>query len=146
MSIVKLNKKVTGPGLHLITSEVQEKLNYFLQNPNVATSGFIYLFCMHTSCALTINEAWDPSAREDLESFLDHLAPENLSFITHTIEGADDSPAHMKSALLQPHLMLAVEKGELIIGRWQGIYLAEFRQNPPQRTLVCKYIPDSIST
>lgn len=105
--------------------------------------GLLHLFLMHTSCALCINEAFDPSAKKDLESFFDHLAPRSLPFITHTAEGPDDSPSHMKSVLLQPGLTLFVgDDGKLEMGQWQGIYLCEFRDNPSARQVRLKFCPD----
>ncbi len=108
-----------------------------------STHGIFHLFCMHTSCALLINEGFDHTAKKDLELFFDYLAPQSLPFIRHTIEGRDDSPAHMKSALLHQHLAFMVEDSELIIGQWQGVFLAEFRNDPHQRTIICKYQPDT---
>ena len=105
-------------------------------------SGILHLFIMHTSCALTISEAYDDSARTDMESFLKHLAPENLGFIEHTAEGPDDSPSHMKSILLQQSLCLPIENGKALLGTWQGIYLAEFRRAPQTRKILVKFLAD----
>ena len=104
--------------------------------------GVLTLFCLHTSCALAINEAHEDSARVDMESFLRHLAPRTLPFITHVSEGADDSPSHMKAVLLQPSLQLIVAGGEMLLGRWQGIFLAEFRASARERTILVKFQPD----
>ncbi|NRA47028.1 MAG: YjbQ family protein [Oligoflexales bacterium] len=98
--------KTTGERFYNITEQVKKEAASH-------NSGVLYLFIMHTSCALTINEAFDDSARTDMEAFLKHLAPENLHFIEHTAEGPDDSPSHMKSILLQQSLCLPVENGEL---------------------------------
>lgn len=142
MTIVKLKKQFTRPGLHLITEDVQKRLSELIDNHSVSKNGVLYLFNPHTSCGLTLNEAWDPTARKDLESFFDHLAPENLPFVEHVLEGPDDSPAHMKSSLLSHTLTLFVQNKDLILGQWQGIYCAEFRTNPPMRSLYIKYQPD----
>ena len=104
-------------------------------------SGIVLLFCPHTSSALTITEAWDPKAKEDLQNFLRHLAPRNLEFIKHKSEGPDDSPSHMKSLILQQSISLIVEQNELLLGQWQGIYLAEFRDNPHMREIWIKTAP-----
>lgn len=139
--IIEINKKIVQSGLHSITKDVNLALEELLKKAGVR-SGILYLFCMHTSCALTINESYDDSAKKDLEKFLNYLAPEDLPFIEHTLEGADDSPAHMKAALLNQHLALAVEDGELVLGRWQGIFLAEFRKRAHQRRVLLKFQPD----
>ena len=76
---------------------------------------------------------FDPDARIDMENFLQHLAPRNLSFITHTAEGPDDSPSHMKSILLNSGLQLFIDNGKLVLGQWQAIYLAEFRDGNHER-------------
>ena len=79
------------------------------------------------------------------QSFMKHLAPRNLNFITHTLEGPDDSPSHMKSILLQSSLAIPVDKGEIFLGRWQGLYLAEFRDQPKRREILLKFIADNYS-
>ena len=124
-----------GENLYSITEEVKQRI----QNKQ---SGILHLFVMHTSCALAISEDYDPSAKKDLESFLKHLAPRSLPFIQHKLEGEDDSPSHMKSALLHQHLACIVEDGELLLGTWQGIFLAEFRDAPHQRKILLKFRPD----
>lgn len=130
-----------GEALYSITKAIRAELPRLLE-AHATDSGVLHLFVMHTSCALLISEDWDPTARQDLETFFKHLAPRNLPFIEHTLEGPDDSPSHMKSALLQQHLGLLVEDGELVLGQWQGVFLAEFRDQPKQRTLVLKFQAD----
>ncbi len=142
MKTVRIQKKINAPGLYSITAEVEESLKKILQNNSIKVSGVLHLFNMHTSSALLINESWDDSAKGDLERFFNYIAPENLPFIEHTLEGPDDSPAHMKTALLNQHLALVVEDSEILLGRWQGIFLAEFRDDPPTRTILLKYQPD----
>lgn len=105
-------------------------------------SGLLIVQNTHTSCGLTINEAFDPLARSDMEEFLKHLAPENLKFIKHTDEGPDDSPSHMKSILLQASLSIIIEKGKLLLGQWQGVYLCEFRRAAKTRRLMIKILKD----
>lgn len=127
-----------GDGLHDITSQVANLLTEIL--PSESQNGLLHLFLQHTSCALTINEAYDPLAAKDMENFLKHLAPENLSFIKHTDEGPDDSPSHMKALLTGHSLTIPVIKGEMQLGQWQGIYLCEFRKDPKQRKLLLSFL------
>lgn len=140
-NIIKLSKKIVQPGFYDITDDIDNILKNKILNKG-STSGVLTLFCMHTSCGLLINEAFDPSARRDMEKFLNHLAPESLPFIEHTLEGPDDSPAHMKSILIHQSLSLIIENKELYLGRWQGIYLAEFRAGQHQREVAIKFQPD----
>ena len=145
MNLYTFSYKTSGENFYEITSS----LNLFFQKEVIPyfkpTSGVLHLFLQHTSCALTISEAYDPSAKKDLESFMKHLAPRNLNFITHTLEGPDDSPSHMKSILLQSSLAVPVNKGEIFLGRWQGLYLAEFRDEPKRREILLKFIADNYS-
>ncbi len=139
--IIKFVKKIVQPGFYNITQELEPLLeNNILKGEKV--SGILTLFCMHTSCALLISEAWDPTAQKDLEKFFNYLAPEHLSFIEHDLEGPDDSPAHMKSALLHQSISLLVENGKIILGQWQGIFLAEFRKSVHERQILMKFQPD----
>jgi len=142
MTLYKFTFETSGEKFYDITS----LLNSFFQKdikPHFQThSGILHLFLQHTSCALTISEAYDPSAKKDLENFMKHLAPRKLNFITHTLEGPDDSPSHMKSILLQNSLSLIVEKNEIFLGKWQGIYLAEFRDQPKYREILLKFSAD----
>jgi secondary thiamine-phosphate synthase enzyme len=131
METLKINTQ--GEGFY----EITDKLKALAAT---ASSEILTIFCPHTSCALTINEAYDPSASEDMVAFLKHLAPRNLHFIKHTLEGPDDSPSHMKAMLLQHSLQLIVENGKLIIGQWQGIFLAEFRDKPHERSVYLKML------
>lgn len=140
-AIIKLVKKLVQPGLYNLTKDIELLLlNKILDSKRI--NGILHLFCMHTSCALLINEAWDDSAKRDLERFFNYLAPTNLPFIEHSMEGEDDSPAHMKSALLHQNLAVIVEQGKLVLGKWQGIFLAEFRKREQERTILLKFQPD----
>ena len=103
-------------------------------------SGILYLFLPHTSCGLLIQESFDPSAKSDMEKFLQHVAPRDLDFIEHTAEGPDDSPSHMKSIMSGHTLTLIIENGQIVLGQWQGIYLAEFRDGKHSRKLHFKFI------
>lgn len=126
----------SGEGFYDITDSVKNTSNELIK----ANEGLFYIFTMHTSCALTINEAFDPSAKADMENFMKHLAPRNLKFITHTAEGPDDSPSHMKSILLNQNLCLPVIDGQIEMGTWQGIYLSEFRDGIKSRKVMLKFI------
>ncbi|MBF0362975.1 MAG: YjbQ family protein [Oligoflexia bacterium] len=137
-NILTLAIKTKGIGFINITDILNEKLNSIADSSN----GILHLFVMHTSCALAISEAFDPSARLDLEKFMDHLAPTNLSFIKHTSEGRDDSPSHMKSLLLHQSLATIVSEGEILLGRWQGIFLCEFREDGANREIILKFCAD----
>ena len=103
-------------------------------------SGLCTLFIRHTSASLIIQENYDPSARADLETFMERLVPENASWITHTLEGEDDMPSHIKSVLTQVSLSIPILDGKLALGTWQGIYLWEHRDRPtPREILVSVY-------
>ncbi len=100
------------------------------------SEGLCTLFIRHTSASLLIQENADPSARQDLESWLNRLVPENDPLYTHTQEGADDMPAHIKSALTATSISIPIANGQLMLGIWQGIYLWEHRYYSGQRELV----------
>jgi secondary thiamine-phosphate synthase enzyme len=94
------------------------------------------LFIKHTSAGLTINENADPSVLVDFEQIFNRIVPENLPFLTHTLEGPDDMPAHIKAALVGSSVTAPIVNGRLALGTWQGIYLCEFRNQARPRTLV----------
>lgn len=121
-------------GFHLITREV---LNHL---PELPQAGVLHLFIQHTSAGLTINENADPSVRTDFESIFNKLVPENMPFLQHTMEGSDDMPAHIKTALTDTSLTIPITDGRLNLGTWQGIYLCEFRNRGGSRRLVATII------
>ncbi len=138
MKSTTLLQRTTGDQFYDVTTLVRQKLaEDLLVEP--LQSGMLHLFLKHTSCALTINEAYDPKAATDMEKFLRHLAPENLSFIEHTDEGSDDSPSHMKAIITGHSLAIPVLSGQLQLGTWQGIYLCEFRKDPKERTILLTF-------
>jgi secondary thiamine-phosphate synthase enzyme len=100
------------------------------------TEGLCTLFIQHTSASLLIQESYDPSARRDLENWLNRLVPENDPLYTHTLEGADDMPAHIKSALTASSVSIPIMAGQLALGTWQGIYLWEHRHQPGRRRVI----------
>jgi secondary thiamine-phosphate synthase enzyme len=119
-------------GFHLITREVLGAI------PRIAEVevGLLYLFIRHTSASLTLNENASPDVRDDFESYFNEVVPEDARYWTHTLEGADDMPAHIKSSLLGPSLTIPVAHGRLALGTWQGIYLCEHRDDGGPRSLV----------
>lgn len=119
-------------GVHLVTQEV---IDHLPELAHVAT-GLLHLHLLHTSAALGLNEAVEPEVRADIENFLDALAPEDSRRYTHSYEGPDDMPAHIKSLLVGPGLTLPIRYGTLALGTWQGIYLCEFRRRAGARRLV----------
>jgi secondary thiamine-phosphate synthase enzyme len=126
-----LNLHPAGRGTHEITAEVARE---------VARSGLrcgvAVVFCRHTSCSLVIMENADPSARRDLEAWLDRLVPEGDPRLTHTLEGPDDMPAHIKMALTRTSESVPFAEGALLLGTWQGIFLWEHRRAPHTREVV----------
>ncbi len=117
-------------GFHLITHEIK---NSFDELPE---TGLLHILIKHTSAAITLNENADPSVREDLRSFSDKLIPENHPVYTHTLEGPDDMPAHIKSSVFGQSLTIPISGHRLNLGTWQGIYLCEFRNSGGNRNLV----------
>lgn len=99
-------------------------------------SGLCTLFIRHTSASLLIQENADPSAKHDLEKWLNRLVPENDPHFTHTDEGADDMPSHIKAALTATSLGIPIINGKLALGTWQGIYLWEHRRSPHTREVI----------
>jgi len=127
---VEITLPAYSRGYHLIDSEIISQL------PDLPEIGILHLFIKHTSAALTINENADPSVRDDFESIMNHLVPENQSYYTHIFEGADDMPAHVKASLLGPELSIPIRNQDLNLGTWQGIYLCEFRNRGGRRKIV----------
>ncbi len=117
-------------GYHIITGEVVSQL------PELPRTGLLHLFIQHTSAAITINEAADPDVLTDFESVFNHLVPENMPFLVHTMEGPDDMPAHIKAAMIGHSITLPITNGQLNLGTWQGIYLCEFRNRASGRKIV----------
>ena len=119
-------------GFHLITEDVLRQIPE-LKRLEV---GLLHVFIKHTSASLTLNENADSSVRDDFESFINHLVPENEPYYTHTYEGSDDMPAHLKSSLLGSSVQIPITNGKLNLGTWQGIYLCEHRNHSRPRKLV----------
>ena len=119
-------------GFHLVTDEVRAALPELGE----VSIGLLHLLIQHTSASLALNEDASPDVRQDFESWFDQAVPEGAPYWTHTLEGEDDMPAHVKAALLGPSLTLPVQEGRLALGTWQGIYLCEHRDHGGQRSLV----------
>lgn len=118
-------------GCHLVTHEVLDHLPKPLPK-----MGMLNLFVKHTSCALSINENADPDVRTDMEKILNRMVKENEPYYDHTLEGADDMPAHAKSSLIGVSITIPITNGRLNLGTWQGIYLCEFRNYGGLRKIV----------
>jgi secondary thiamine-phosphate synthase enzyme len=119
-------------GFHLITRDVVAGVSELEQ----VAVGMLHLLIQHTSASLALNENASPDVRRDFEAWANEAVPERASYWTHTLEGPDDMPAHVKSALFGPSLTLPVSRGHLALGTWQGIYLCEHRDRGGPRSLV----------
>lgn len=109
---------------------------------NAVRVGIFHLFIRHTSASLTLNENASPDVRRDFDAYFDAIVPEDAPYWTHTIEGPDDMPAHIKSSLLGPALTIPISSGRLALGTWQGVYLCEHRDHGGPRTLVATVFGD----
>jgi len=121
-------------GFHLITRLIEEQL------PELPERGLLHLIIKHTSAGITLNENADPSVRDDFESFMNKLIPENHPLYTHVFEGPDDIPAHIKSSLIGAELTIPITNHRLNLGTWQGIYLCEFRNYGGSRKITVTII------
>ena len=119
-------------GFHLVTAEILAQLPE-LKGYRV---GLINIFIHHTSASITVNENADPSVRNDFESFFNDLVAENKPYFTHTYEGSDDMPAHLKASMLGFDITIPIKQGQLNLGTWQGIYLCEHRNQAGARSLL----------
>jgi secondary thiamine-phosphate synthase enzyme len=125
-------------GFHLVTSEIEDGMPELRE----LQVGLAHLFIRHTSASLTLNENASPDVRHDFESWFDAAVPEDAPFWTHTLEGPDDMPAHIKASLLGPALSLPVSGGRLALGTWQGVYLCEHRDRGGPRSLLVTLFGD----
>ncbi|WP_456456247.1 secondary thiamine-phosphate synthase enzyme YjbQ [Nitratifractor sp.] len=116
-------------GVHLITRQIEPEIREI-------STGIAHLFLQHSSASLAINENYDPDVRRDVEHFLRTLIPDGWAGFTHTLEGPDDMPAHMKNILIGSSLTIPVTDGRLALGTWQGIYLLEHREHGGERRIV----------
>lgn len=139
-----LQKKILIPpkprGFHLITSDIINNINII----NTVKNGLLNLFIKHTSASLTINENTDPTVRNDFESHFNQIVPEQQGYYSHTMEGPDDMPAHLKSSILGASINIPITNGKLNLGTWQGIYLCEHRNRGGSRKIIATINGDSI--
>ncbi|MFO8027770.1 MAG: secondary thiamine-phosphate synthase enzyme YjbQ [Opitutales bacterium] len=128
--------QVAAPGKSTVefTSEIEAGLR-----ESGLREGTVTVFCCHTSCSLVIMENADPSARLDLEGFIDRLVPEDDPHFTHTLEGPDDMPSHIKMALTRTAEVIPFVDGRLSLGTWQGVFLWEHRARRHSRRIVLSY-------
>jgi secondary thiamine-phosphate synthase enzyme len=131
---ISINISSKKRGFHLITKEVKNTIGELPKN------GLFHLFIQHTSAGLTINENVDPSVRIDFENFTNQLFPEDHPIYTHTQEGADDMPAHLKTSFIGSSISIPIHNHQMQLGIWQGIYLCEFRNQGGNRKLIATII------
>ncbi len=124
-----------GKGLYPITDLVEEHIRRWR-----VREGMCFLYIQHTSASLVVSENYDPTARQDLEAYLERIAPENQPWHRHTLEGADDSPSHMRAMLTSTSETIPVDDGRLSLGTWQGVYLAEHRARGHRRRILLRVL------
>ena len=122
-----------GKGLDPFTEQVTRRIRQWQ-----VQEGMCYLFCQHTSASLLISENYDPTAKVDMETFMEKLAPENQPWYRHTLEGPDDSSSHLRAMLTPVSLTIPIDAGELSLGTWQGIYLFEHRVQSQRRSVLLR--------
>ncbi|MGB5326016.1 MAG: secondary thiamine-phosphate synthase enzyme YjbQ [Pseudomonadales bacterium] len=127
-----VNLRARSRGFHLVTDELVAAV------PALATvkQGVVHFFIQHSSASLTINENADPDVRGDMERHFLQAVPENAPYYAHTLEGADDMPAHIKASLLGSSVSVPLRDGQLLLGTWQGIWLGEHREHGGARSVV----------
>lgn len=122
-----------GKGLYPFTPKVESLIRQWK-----IEEGMCFLYMPHTSASLVISENYDPSAKADLESFMEHVAPEDQAWHQHTLEGRDDSQSHMRAMLTPTSLAIPIDDGHLSLGTWQGIFLFEHRRRGHQRQVLIR--------
>ena len=132
-----INLSVGSQGLYDFTHKVRQVIE---ETP--INEGLVTLFIRHTSASLLLQENADPAARRDLEAWLNRLVPENDPLYTHTMEGPDDMPSHIKAILTSTTLSIPILEGQLVLGTWQGIYLWEHRHHTSQRKVIVHIAAD----
>jgi len=124
-----------GKGLHDITSSLRTQLKEW-----EVREGMCFLFLQHTSASLVISENWDPTARADLETFMERIVPERDNWYTHDLEGPDDATSHIRSMLTDTSLTIPVDNGALSLGTWQGVYVFEHRARSHIRKVLMRVL------
>ena len=127
-------------GFHIITNDIINNIRVM----STVKNGILNLFIKHTSASLTINENADTTVRSDFESHFNYLVPEKQGYYSHTMEGPDDMPAHLKSSILGSSIDIPITNGNLNLGTWQGIYLCEHRNRGGSRKIVATINGDSV--
>jgi secondary thiamine-phosphate synthase enzyme len=122
-----------GKGLYPFTDKVARQIEQWS-----IPEGMCYLYIQHTSASLLISENYDPTAKMDLETYLEKLAPESQAWYRHTLEGPDDSSSHIRAMLTPVNLVIPIDNGELSLGTWQGIYLFEHRLHAQRRQVLLR--------
>ena len=130
-----LEIQTRGKGLYDLTARLQAQLDAW-----GVTEGLCVLFLPHTSASLTLNENWDPTARADLEAWMERTVPEGQPWFRHTLEGPDDATSHIRAMLTGQSLVIPIEAGRLTLGSWQGVYLFEHRVRPHARKLLIRVL------
>jgi secondary thiamine-phosphate synthase enzyme len=130
-----LEISTSGKGLHDITSSIRMQLKEW-----GVREGMCFLFMQHTSASLVISENWDPTARADLETFMERLVPEGDKWYTHDLEGPDDATSHIRTMLTDTSLSIPVDDGDLSLGTWQGVYVFEHRARPHRRKVLMRVL------
>jgi secondary thiamine-phosphate synthase enzyme len=129
--------RTKGKGTYEITNLVSDGLR-----ESGFSNGMVSVFVQHTSCSLVIMENADPTARVDLERFMEELVPEDYPNFVHTLEGSDDMPSHIKMALTRTSEQIPFANGQLQLGSWQGLFLWEHRAAPHNRRLILTYLSE----
>ena len=124
-----------GKGLHDITETIRAQLREWDVH-----EGMCFLFLPHTSASLVVSENWDPTARADLETFMERLVPEQEAWYTHNFEGPDDATSHIRSMLTNTSLTIPVDGGNLSLGTWQGIFIFEHRARSHRRVVLMRVL------
>jgi secondary thiamine-phosphate synthase enzyme len=122
-----------GKGLYTFTNLVQDLVQEW-----AVEQGMCYLYMPHTSASLVVSESYDPTAKIDMEEYMERAVPENQSWFRHTFEGSDDSPSHIRAMLTHTSLTIPVDNGKLSLGTWQGLYLFEHRSSPHRRNVLIR--------
>ena len=130
-----LEVRTSGKGLYEVSAAIREQLRAWQVD-----EGMCYLYLQHTSASLLITESWDPSARADLETFMEKLAPEGERWYTHTLEGADDATSHIRSMITDVSITIPIDNGDLSLGQWQGVYIFEHRKRPHRRRVLMRVL------
>ena len=138
--LTRIEIETQGPGLYEFTAPLARWLAGL-----AVSEGLLTLFIQHTSASLLIQENADPEVKTDLTAFFNRLVPPTtdpaMSYLTHTYEGPDDMPAHIKAAMMPVSLTIPVSEGRMQLGTWQGVYVVEHRARPHRRKVVVRLLP-----